>query len=270
MANAEHPVYLTAIGAVTTTFFCLGDEAMKYTAFWLTLAAACAFSVGSALAQGAGQGQHEVGSGVGNSSTPAGTGSGDHVGQAKNGPNGSLGAGVPSGVHNDSAGQGKHEAGGSGGGNNEVSPRSPITTEPRPVVAPDSRAAQPQPDLTTSKEIRNDNNKPMSRNQIQGEGRMNNGNENDWRFVFNGGMWWYYQPDNSWSYYQNGSWQNYNENEPRTASRMDRDMNRDNVNHDRNANQTNQSNRHETDVNKSNPNNSNHESGSNEKNVEKH
>jgi hypothetical protein len=158
---------------------------MKYTAFWLTLAAACAFSAGSALAQGAGQGHHEVGSGSGNPSVEApsngGIGGNNTSGQGHYGPNGSGGAAISGGPNSNAAGQGQFEAGGSGGG---------------PVE-----------------------NAGPSNNGVQAPQQINRG-PNDWRFVYSNGMWWYYQPDNSWTYYQNGSWQNYDE--PRTA-RMDRD-----------------------------------------------
>lgn len=165
---------------------------MKYTAFWLTLAACCAFSAGTAFAQGAGQGQHEVGSGVGNPSEPAGGGGGiggnNTSGQGHYGPNGSGGANEPSNIHNGSPGQGHFEAGGSGGGYN---------------AAPNAVYPAPQPQIVGPNNAR------------QGQmGRMNAG-PNDWRFVYSDGIWWYYQPDNSWTYYTNGSWQNFNE--PRTA-----------------------------------------------------
>ena len=166
---------------------------MRYTAFWLTLAACCAFSAGSALAQGAGQGHHEVGSGVGNPSVGAGAGAGvNHAGQGTFGPNGSSGADISSGPISGQAGQGHFEAGGSGGGANvgTVNPGGPIIG----AVPGQQYNAAP--------------NGNQNANMNRGE---------DWRIVYNDGVWWYYHPDKSWSYFQNGTWQAYHE--PRMASR---------------------------------------------------
>ena len=84
---------------------------MKYTSFWLTLAACCAFSVGTAFGQGAGQGQHQAGSDTGNPSDQISGSGGNRAGQGKNGPNGAASGPVVSGTNNNSAGQGKHQAG---------------------------------------------------------------------------------------------------------------------------------------------------------------
>ena len=183
----------STLGDVNPYTFLRVESAMKHTAFWLTMAACCAFSAGSALAQGAGQGQHEVGSGVDNPSVPAGVGSGvNNPGQGTFGPNGSSGADISSGPNSNAAGQGAFEAGGPGGAVNGavVNPGGPIVgTAPQYQVVP---------------------------------------GPNGWRFVFSDGMWWYYQPDKSWVYFQNGGWQNFHE--PRTASRTDEaNRERDNI-----------------------------------------
>ena len=197
MPSAEIPRYSsTANGAVSPDALILEEEAtMKYTAFWLTLAAACAFSARRRFAQGAGQGQHEVGSGVGNPSrkrVPAREPIMPDKGRL---------------ARTDRAAR--------------VSAAARIQTRSaRGTSKPAVQAAQWQgPDSAA----------PINNGAVVNPGgpmqpaqRHAAGTPHDWRFVYNNGMWWYYLPNKTWAYYQNGGWQNYEQNVPHIAERPNR------------------------------------------------
>jgi len=44
------------------------------------------------------------------------------------------------------------------------------------------------------------------------------GHDNDWRYNFNDGRWWYWTPGNAWAYYNDGRWQDYSEAVPYTTN----------------------------------------------------
>jgi len=45
----------------------------------------------------------------------------------------------------------------------------------------------------------------------------NHGNENEWRYSYNGGRWWYWTPGSAWAYYNDGQWVDYGQSQPYTT-----------------------------------------------------
>jgi hypothetical protein len=71
----------------------------------------------------------------------------------------------------------------------------PTNVEPAPAVRSEARTNQPA--------IRND--RPLE-HPFYGNDR---GPDNDWRYNYNGGRWWYWTPGNAWAYWNDGRWQDY-------------------------------------------------------------
>ena len=110
-------------------------------------------------------------------------GTNNGVGQAQEGPGGSSGAYVSSGINYNLAGQGQHEAGG-GGANLQALP----ALEPTPIAEQGSMIAVANPNPDDGVRIAGDDN-----------------------YRYTNGMWFYNQ-GNHWVRWENGGWRNYDMN----------------------------------------------------------
>jgi hypothetical protein len=141
-------------------------------AVWLCLAA------GHAMAGGVGQGEHEADSGVGAVHYGGGYryGGGGGVGQGQEGPGGSSGAYVDSGINTQGIGQSQHDAGGFFQ-SAPVFEASPLS-EQRSMIA-----VQPEDGYRVA---------------------------TDPHYRFANGMWFYQMPNDRWVRWENGTWVDYN------------------------------------------------------------
>jgi len=59
-------------------------------------------------------------------------------------------------------------------------------------------------------DVRNDNRDIRNDSRLDNrQGSDNRGGDNQWRYKFHNGTWWYWLPENRWVYWNNGSWANY-------------------------------------------------------------